>query len=73
MKNKILRSARIKNINIGSTTDSFLGTLSFKLTTTTPPSCNCFQVYKPVKCRDGKIYSNSCFALCYGQTDCTEL
>lgn len=72
MKNKILRSARIKNSNIGSTTDSFLGTLSFKFPTT-DNSCNCFQIYKPVKCSDGKIYSNSCFALCSGQTDCTEL
>ncbi|TVQ29861.1 MAG: hypothetical protein EA376_14540 [Phycisphaeraceae bacterium] len=37
------------------------------------PGCVCPHVYDPVLCPNGAIYSNSCFASCYGQTGCTRI
>jgi hypothetical protein len=33
-------------------------------------SCYCAQVYMPVMCRGGAVYSNACVASCAGAKDC---
>jgi hypothetical protein len=35
-----------------------------------PPFCNCRQVYEPVICSNGQVYSNICFARCDGAKNC---
>ncbi|HYE60411.1 MAG TPA: hypothetical protein VD997_00315 [Phycisphaerales bacterium] len=35
--------------------------------------CLCIDVYMPVLCPNGVVYSNSCYAGCAGQTNCVPL
>ena len=37
------------------------------------PSCICIDLYAPVRCSDGVVYSNSCFAACAGATGCVPI
>lgn len=75
MKNNLLRSVRVKNLGGDFFSVNSFGTFSLKFTTTSVPVnyCNCFQVYKPVRCSNRKTYSNRCFAGCSGQTNCTNI
>jgi hypothetical protein len=34
------------------------------------PGCNCLDVWMPVMCSDGNIYSNYCYASCAGASGC---
>jgi hypothetical protein len=35
--------------------------------------CICPMIYAPVKCDNGRIYSNSCFASCAHATNCVPI
>lgn len=35
-----------------------------------PRRCICLDVYRPVLCPNGIVYSNSCYASCAGQRNC---
>lgn len=73
MKNNLLRSVKIKNLNDDEIyINTFFATSLFEITSAPVNSCGCFQDYKPVECSDGKIYNNWCYAGCSGQTKCTE-
>lgn len=34
------------------------------------PACNCRDIYEPVICSNGQVYSNICFARCAGAHHC---
>lgn len=35
--------------------------------------CSCGSFYSPVRCSDGKVYQNQCYATCYGATGCVPI
>jgi len=35
--------------------------------------CRCPLLYAPVRCDDGKVYSNQCFANCRNATNCVPI
>jgi len=36
-------------------------------------SCRCVNFYSPVRCSDGKVYQNQCWATCLGATGCVPI
>lgn len=35
--------------------------------------CLCYDLYLPVLCPNGQVYSNACYAGCAGQTGCVQI
>jgi hypothetical protein len=49
------------------------GVLALSTPTQAAPGCICPMVYAPVKCSNGKTYSNLCVASCNRATGCVPL
>ena len=49
------------------------GVIALSTSTQAAPGCICPMVYAPVKCSNGKTYSNLCVANCNHATGCVPL
>lgn len=70
---KVLRSGRLGLTLFGSVLAVALvfgGLALFSSEVSAAPKCICPMVYAPVKCSNGKTYSNLCVANCHHATGC---